>query len=167
MRLKLKPKYSLSEISQEIDLEEILGRVPSDVEARQFIDDAINLMTERTQSGEDINGRSFKEYSKEYAEQKGVSRGAVDMTLFGDMLAGIDGESDGPSVKLFMDDSQVPKAFNHNVGDTLPKRTFFGLTNNEIESIAGSLGIASIAGAREDFDLGAILQTIGFAIDQN
>lgn len=163
----MKPKYSLSEISQEIDLEEVLGRRVSEVEARQFIDDAINLIIERTQSGEDINGKSFKEYSKDYAEFKGVSRGAVDLTLMGDMLAAVNGENEGTRVRLFIESDQVPKAYNHNVGDTLPKRTFFGLTNSEIESIAGGLGVANIAETREDFDIAALLQNIGFAIDEN
>lgn len=163
----MKPKYSLSEVSQEIDLEEILGRTPTDVEARQFIDDAINLIIERTQSGEDINGREFKRYSEDYAKLKGVGRGDVDLTLFGSMLAGIDGEFDRGSVKLFVESDQVPKAYNHNVGETLPKRTFFGLTDREIESIAGGLGVARIAEEREDFDIRSILQNIGFAIDEN
>lgn len=163
----MKPKYSLSEVSQEIDLTEILGRTPSEVEARQFIDDAINLIIERTQSGEDINGKSFKQYSEDYAKLKGVSRGAVDLTLMGDMLAGINGELDRGNIKLFIEEDQVPKAYNHNVGDTLPRRTFFGLTDSEIESIAGGLGIANIAETREDFDIGALLQNIGFAIDEN
>ena len=163
----MKPKYSLSDVSQEIDLEEVLGRVPSDVEARQFIDDAINLIIERTQSGEDINGKAFKQYSKDYAEIKGVSRGDVDLTFFGDMLAGINGENEGATVKLFMEPDQVPKAYNHNVGDTLPRRTFFGLTNSEIESIAGGLGIARIADERDDFDIAALLQNIGFVLDEN
>lgn len=163
----MKPKYSLSEVSQEINLGEILGRTPTDVEARQFIDEAINLMIERTQSGEDINGRRFKQYSKEYAELKGVSRNDVDLTFMGDMLAGINGELERGNIKLFMEEDQVPKAFNHCTGDTLPKRVFFGLTESEIESIAGGLGIANIAETREDFDIRALLQNIGFIVDEN
>lgn len=163
----MKPKYSLNGISQEIDLSEVLGRNPSEVEARQFIDDAINLIIERTQSGEDINGKAFKPYSPEYADKKGVSRNSVDLTLLGDMLAGINGEADGATVKLFIDDDQVPKAYNHLVGDTLPKRTFFGLTKPEIETIAGGLGIARVAETREDFDIASLLRNIGFAVDEN
>lgn len=163
----MKPKYSLDEVSQEIDLEEILGRVPSEVEARQFIDDAINLIIERTQSGEDINGRRFKAYSEEYAKIKGTSRGDVDLTLMGDMLAGINADFERGKVKLFMEPDQVPKAYNHNVGDTLPKRTFFGLTNSEIESLAGGLGIANVVQERENLDIRSILQNIGFIIDQD
>jgi hypothetical protein len=163
----MKPKYSLDEISQVIDLSEILGRQPSEVELKQFSDDAIELIIERTQSGEDINGRRFKEYSKEYAELKGTSRSSVDLTLMGDMLLGIQAEQDRGRIRLFMEPDQVPKAYNHNVGDTLPKRTFFGLTDSEIETLAGSLGVANIAETREDFDIASLLQNIGFAIDEN
>jgi hypothetical protein len=163
----MRPKYSLDEVSQEIDLSEVLGRNPSEVEAREFLDEAINLIMERTQAGFDINGRAFKQYSEDYAQFKGVSRGDVDLTLTSAMLAGTAGEVDGSRVKLFVEADQVPKAYNHNVGDTLPKRTYFGLTTEEIESIAGGIGVANVFEQRQQLDIAEIIRNIGFIVDED
>jgi hypothetical protein len=163
----MKPKLSLSEVSQEIDLSEVLGRTPTDVEAREFLDQAIDLIIERTQSGVDINGRDFVRYSEDYAEFKGVSRGDVDMTLTSAMLAGINGEADGTRVKIFVEPDQVPKAFNHCKGDTLPRRNFFGLNTEEIETIASSLGVANVFEQRQQLNISEIIRNIGFAVDED
>lgn len=163
----MKPKFSLREIIQEIDLDEVTGRTLSDVEKRIFMDDAINLIIERTQSGVDINGRPFKQYSKDYAKEKGVSRGDVDLTLTSSMLAAISGTETGNGVSLFIDDSEVPKAYNHNVGDTLPKRTFFGLTTKEIEELSSGLGVANTFEERSQFNIFEALRNIGFILDEN
>jgi hypothetical protein len=163
----MRPKYSLDEVSQEIDLSEVLGRNPSEVEAREFLDEAINLIIERTQAGFDINGRAFKQYSEEYAQFKGVSRGDVDLTLTSAMLSGTAGEVDGSRVKLFVEADQVSKAYNHNVGDTLPKRTYFGLTTEEIESIAGGIGVANVFEQRQQLDIAEIIRNIGFIVDED
>jgi hypothetical protein len=163
----MKPKYSLDEVSQEIDLSEVLGRTPSEVESREFMDEAINLIIERTQAGFDINGRAFKQYSEDYAEFKGVSRGDVDLTLTSAMLAGINGETQDARVRIFVDPDQVPKAFNHCTGDTLPRRNFFGLTAEEIESIAGGLGVANVFEQRQQLDIADIIRNIGFVVDED
>jgi len=34
---------------------------------------------------------------------------------------------------------QTKKGFNHNTGDTVPRREFFGLTNQEAQGIANSV----------------------------
>jgi len=36
-------------------------------------------------------------------------------------------------------EDEAKKSYNHNTGDTLPKRTFFGLTKQEQKQIAESL----------------------------
>jgi hypothetical protein len=43
-------------------------------------------------------------------------------------------------VKIKLKDEEAPKAYNHNVGDTLPTRTFFGIiSDSEIDSIIDSV----------------------------
>jgi hypothetical protein len=145
----------------------VLGRSPSEVELRAFRDEAVNLIIERTQAGFDINGRPFKQYSEDYAEFKGVSRGDVDLTLTSAMLAATNGEIGDSRVRLFVEPDQVLKAFNHCTGDTIPRREYFGLTTEEIESIAGGLGVANIFEQRQNFDIAEIIRNIGFVVDED
>ena len=39
------------------------------------------------------------------------------------------------TVTIEIPGDQAPKAFNHNTGDTLPKREFWGLTKAELDTI--------------------------------
>ncbi|MGB0257746.1 MAG: hypothetical protein ACPGES_03745 [Coraliomargarita sp.] len=98
---------------------------------------AIDIIEQRTQSGRGANGRKFKQYSKEYAEEKGVPRSAVDLTLSGDMLGLIDvvGETRDKIEFGWDDETENAKAFNHIKGDTVPKRDFFDLTKKELTSL--------------------------------
>jgi len=144
MALEGKLNLSQDEVSQEIDLEEIFGRdVPNDV-AQEFAREAIERIIERSQSGEDNAGKSFKSYTKKYADIKGSDE--VDMTLFGDMLGTLDFEVSGNKIKVKIADDQAPKAYGHMTGykghPTIingPKRKFFGISTNEAETIAESL----------------------------
>ncbi len=107
--------------------------------ARQYVTALEAEMIARTQSGEDIKGSSFKPYSKDYAAIKGVGRGDVDMTLSGNMLEGTKGK-----VKRGAEEAEIAitgrlnklKAYNHNVGDTQPRREFFGFTASDLRKIA-------------------------------
>lgn len=166
-----RPKFSLTEVSQEINLAELLGRLPTDTEKEAFISEAINLIIERTQSGVDRNGKTFKPYSKDYANFKGVSTSDVDLTLMGDMLSAVDGTSEGDNVVLLINDTtETLKAYNHNVGDTLPKRAFFGITQDEAELIAAKIEeapnseLTRFVEEQNNFDIESILQNIGFQI---
>lgn len=139
-------RASQSKIEQSIDLAELLGREPNDAEAQAFYNEAIEEIIGRTQEGFDRNGRRFPNYTEEYAEIKGVSRGDVDLTLFGDMLLSIRGERDGSRVNLVIDGDEAAKAFGHISGyeghPTItngPKRDFFGLTEGEARSIATNI----------------------------
>ena len=170
---------SQSEISQEIDLAEIFGRSPTTLERDRFLQEAVERIIERTQSGKDVKGKDFKSYTKDYAELKGVSRGDVDLTLFGDMLLAIDGESDGDRVRLRIDGEEAAKAYGHVTGfkghPTIPsgkyKRDFFGLTNEEAETIAESVRDERADVAREQLSAASpslniteILRNIGLEI---
>ncbi|PJB54248.1 MAG: hypothetical protein CO099_02645 [Bdellovibrio sp. CG_4_9_14_3_um_filter_39_7] len=139
-----KVSKSQQKIAQKIDLEDILGREPTPNERERFIQEAIDFMISRTQSGEDRNGKEFKAYTKDYAELKGVSRGDVDLTLFGDMLLSIEGENLGGEVEIKIEGEEAAKAYGHITGfkghPTIPngkyKRDFFGLSNDEAIFIA-------------------------------
>lgn len=141
----MKRKIAKNEVSQTINLKEFFGRNVSSDEKSRFISEAINRIIERTQDGKSIDNRSFKNYTKEYAEKKGVSRSAVDLTLLGDMLLSINSEQQRTNVvKLKIDESnQAAKAFAHSTGfqghpriKNGPKRDFFGLSKDEAQSIA-------------------------------
>lgn len=131
---------SPTQVTFEIDFEEMFGEpIPDDSDLRGRISQAVmDRIQERTQSGIDREGNPFAPYSEEYAKKKGVSPDAVDLTLFGDMLASIDEVARGAqSVTLgFPDVHENAKAFNHTTGDTVPKRDFFGLPVDELRSIA-------------------------------
>lgn len=137
---------SLSETSQEIDLKDLLGRKPKPAEKEAFVQAAINRIIERSQSNKNINNRKFAKYSKDYAEKKGVSRDDVDMTLDGDMLLSIKRlRASGDKVKFGIKGGvDAKKSYNHNVGDTLPKREYFGLNLSEMKSIAKDIKQADL-----------------------
>lgn len=131
---------TLDEVSQSIDLSQYLGREPTESEKENFAIEAIDRIENRTLDGLDKNGRKFTKYSKEYAKKKGVSISAVDLFDEGKLLDSLNRFSDresGSSVVIGIDDDLETKiAYNHQVGDTLPKRSFFGLSDSEAEAIA-------------------------------
>lgn len=146
-----KPKVSLDELSQVIDL-----KTPSGVELSDYPDviDAIgqkiiDKIRDRTERGIsltiDDGGRAhfgkFKApYSNKYQDSPefkafGKSPGNVNLKLTGDMLGLMDFEVDGDSIKIVMPDDQVEKAYNHQTGDTVPRRPFFGISKGELGQI--------------------------------
>lgn len=140
-----KIKLSQTEVSQTINLNEIvktdLSLDPALV--NKIGQDIIDLIRSRTESGKEIGGeRDLKKpYSESYSDSlpfkaAGKSKNKIDMTLTGDMLGSIDlAENDPESLKIEVDPSQAPKAYNHNVGDTVPKRPWFGVTRDELMEI--------------------------------
>lgn len=142
-KLAGKKTISLDEISQEINLRKYLGKKPTQDELDLFADVAVEVINDRTLDGKTIHGTKFKKYSKEYAAFKGVSRSSVDLFLDGDMLDAIkaSGSEDDGIVKIKVDgkDVDTKKAFNHQTGDTLPKRQFFGVTTSEARDIADAM----------------------------
>lgn len=137
-------KLTESEVSQTIDLKKLLGIDVSDYpEVKQAIGQAIiDLIVSRTESGKDINGNSFASYSKDYKDSLAFKAfgktNKVNMTLSGDMLAFMDiVEDKGNTIKIgWSDDEENAKAYNHNVGDTVTKRSFFGVTDSDLKKIS-------------------------------
>ncbi len=140
------PKISLKKIEQEFDLAEFYPDV--DFSGERTLKEAlgqaiIDKIQERTEAGDGIRGALKSPYSKLYSQSlefkaAGKKRGKVNMTLTGDMLASVDLEmgEDG-KFKIVIPEDQVPKAFNHLTGDTVPKRNWFGVTKKELKEILG------------------------------
>lgn len=133
------PKYSKSEVSQRFNLKELLGYEPSERQKKLFYDLAINKMVQRTANGNDIDGGEFQPYSPQYAKKKGVSVNAVDLILTGGMLESFEDSQTRQKNILKIkvaSGEQTLKSYNHNVGDTLPKRTYFGFNDpSDLEDI--------------------------------
>jgi hypothetical protein len=161
-------------MSQEVDLSELLGRAPKPVELAAFEEQAVETIIQRTQSGDDRNGRPFTPYSPEYAEEKGSSD--VDLTLMGDMLLGVKTRRTMNGVEIYLESDQVPKGYNHQVGDTLPKREWFGLTEDEARSIANRvkeddaippIEFPPFFEQQQELNISEILANIGLFVDEN
>ncbi len=103
----------------------------------------VERVRERTADNVDKDGKSFAKYSKSYIESTAFelyakSRGDVNMTLSGEMLASMDVArvtARGFQV-AFSSRTQNNKAHGHiNGGGSLPVRDFFGLPVKEQVSI--------------------------------
>jgi len=135
--LETKNTISVKKMEIEIDLAKSFGqKVPArlkDTIGQAIIDDIIT----RTQSNKSLEGGKFKQYSEKYAEKKKVPRNKVDLTLTSDMLDSLDVKNaSGSKIKIFVSEpNRVPVAYNHQVGDTLPKRSFLGVRQKEMDAI--------------------------------
>lgn len=142
-KAKGKLTVSLDELSQEIDLKEYLGRKPTANEKRLFAELAVDTIENRTLDGQTVNGGKFKKYSKSYADLKGVTRDSVDLFLKGDMLESINrrkSKEKAGSVFIQMKKGiQTKKGYNHNTGQTVPRREFFGITDAEASDLANQI----------------------------
>jgi hypothetical protein len=136
-KLAGKANISVDEMSQEVDLKRYLKREPTTEEKMLFAELAIEQINQRTLDGKTIHGGKFKKYSKTYADLKGVSRDSVDLFLEGNMLNSLAAQETSKGVKIVIDDDlDTKKGFNHHTGDTTKKRPWFGLTTDEVRSLA-------------------------------
>lgn len=129
----------IKQVKYKLNLSQLFGtRFPNDSSLRDTIaQEVLDRIIERTQSGIDKNGQKFKPYSAAYAKAKGVSRDSVDLTLYGDMLESMDiVDATAETVVLgFPDSHENAKAYNHTEGVTVPRRDFFGLPQEELDTI--------------------------------
>lgn len=139
-----RPVLKKTLVYQKFDLEDIFGvSFFGQTALKEAIGQRIiDKMVDRTKSGVDINGKPFRKYSKKYIESPkfkafGKSPSKVNLTLTNAMLGTLDVFSTGANeITLGWEDSvENEKAYNHNAGDTVPQRQFFGLTNNEVKQI--------------------------------
>lgn len=144
------PKVTKSLIEQVVDLSEVAAGV--DFSQSKSLKLAIGeslaeIIRERASSGKGVDGGNVVKlkspYSKTYAESleflaAGKSKGDVNMTLTGDMLASIQVQDRGGNkIALYIDgEENTLKAFNHQTGDTVPKRPFFGLVEKDLRTVA-------------------------------
>jgi hypothetical protein len=147
----------------------------SDKLLSQFAERAIEYIASRSEDGRDVNGKTFKEYSKDYAKFKGVGRGDVDMTLLGDMLLSLGFEIEGDGkIKLMVAEDQTGKAYGHMTGfkghpfiKNGPKREFFGLTDEDVLTLASDvikgLGKRKKEDAQDNLD--EIISNLGLELD--
>lgn len=123
----------------------VASTLTNDFFRREFGRRVIDRMVERTQSERvDKNGRSFKGYSKAYADSLagqvyGKKKGeTADLTASGQMLANLEViATPARSVVIgFTSQEQNDKAHGHVFGGgNLPVRDFFGLPKKEQEDI--------------------------------
>lgn len=138
-------KLSETEVSQTVDLGELFGVPLTGNEAlKQSIGQAIiDMIVARTEDGISVNGGKLKgPYSKAYADSDdfkafGKKANEVNMKLTGQMLGTLDIiESSGSKIKIGWDDAtENAKAYNHQTGDTVTKRPFFGISKKELQVI--------------------------------
>ena len=162
------PKYSKKEVSQTFNLKKLLGYEPSERQKEAFFELAVNKMVDRTTSGKDIDNRKFTKYSKEYAEKKGVSRTSVDLVLDGNMLSSFEQSKQQKNlIKIKMQEGkETLKAFNHNVGDTLPQRQFFGFKDEkQIKDVLKQVDSIKETGRESALNLAELRAAVAATID--
>lgn len=143
-------KLKKNSVEFTVDLKELFGidfkgnRALRELVGQKIIDE----MRKRTDEGKAVGGkRDLKApYSKMYADSDefkafGKSKNKVNMQLTGDMMGLMDiKKQDGNTITIGWDESEENhKAYNHNTGDTVPKRPFFGMTNEELNQVKREL----------------------------
>lgn len=130
--------FNKKKLTQRINLKELLGREPTPTEKENFVNEALNRIEDRTLDGNDVSGKKFKPYSKEYADKKGVSRNSVDMFLTGGMLESLKPIKETKNTVTFGIEGgdETLRGYNHQIGDTLPQRAWFGINKDEAQNIA-------------------------------
>ncbi len=133
-------------MTQRINLKSLLGREPEPEEKQAFMLEALATIEERTLNGDKVGGGSFQPYTQEYADRKGVSKGSVDLFLDGGMLESLlpIGETRN-TVTFGIEGEEAPKGYNHHVGDTLPERPWFGITDREAKDIAQRIKVSDLS----------------------
>jgi hypothetical protein len=117
-----------SEVSKTIDLK-IPSGIPAEVadEIKQQVGDYLvaAILDEVGGGASPVSGKDFPQLSKDYADDQKGGRRLANLDLEGDMLNALTFEPTTKGVKVgIFDSDQAIKAFNHNTGDTLPKRSF-------------------------------------------
>ena len=102
---------------------------------------ALQAITDRTHSGKDVDGKSFKPYTHDYLRNRTYAgrSGKVDLNFKGNMLAAMKYRNTGKSVILYFNaKDEMLKAHGHHFGNPkkgLPRRRFFGLSRKERKHI--------------------------------
>lgn len=132
-----------SQVSQTLNLEELLGvSLRGNTNLRRAIAQAvIDHVVDRTEQGKRAKGGGFKPYSKEYKDSTPFAilkspGDPINLTLTGRMLNSIDLlDETANTITYGISGTEAPKAYNHQVGDTVPERSFIGITKKEFDDI--------------------------------
>jgi hypothetical protein len=148
------PIFKEDKVSQRFNLEEMFGSDFTRLGDREkrlikesLAEAIIEVIKTRTADGRWRPGskpsKNAGKYSEAYANSPdfigaGKSKDQVNMRLSGDMLDLLDIIKDtSNTIEIGWDDGvQSAKAYNHNIGDTVPRRPFFGLAPSEEARIA-------------------------------
>lgn len=123
---------SKEEVSYTYELDDLLKDVPEEDkedaahDAGEAALGAVKSYMESQSSPVSRQGR-FKALSKEYKEKKRKIAGnsKANLKLFGDLDESLEVEADESSFTISVQGKEnILKGYNHNVGDTLPKRQF-------------------------------------------
>lgn len=126
----------------------------TEAQRRRIGELAIELILERTANGLDENNKPFKNYSKEWAKEKGVGVSDVDLEYTGDMLSELEVVEVGTVGRVIIgyDGSEVdgqvegnitgkrgkpPKGGTHKVVNARP---FLGIGQDDKDIILGKVG---------------------------
>lgn len=119
---------TLDQVTKEIDLK-LPDSLPDDIksdikkEVGDFV--KVSILDYVGEGKSPVSGRAFKRLDKDYAEHDKGGRTLPNLELNGDMLSSLDFKETAKGIEIgIFDSGQAPKAFNHNTGDTLPKRQF-------------------------------------------
>lgn len=148
-----KPTLKKEEVSTEINLEQILGKLSSNENVRAvFFEAALDKLQKRLDEGRGVDGK-LTAYSKEYKDSLAFKvfgkTNTVNMQLTGDMLTAVNELDSKPGkMKIGIDDDiEAAKAYGHMTGmkghPTLagkaPVRNWFGWTDKELKEIANAI----------------------------
>lgn len=142
--MTIKYKISKQESQDEMSLSVTIDAGGADYSSviREIAESVASYIGERTRDGLDVNGKPFKkQYSEAYIESAPYEAfkdsNEVNLDLSGEMLNSLYVlDAAGNSFRIgWRDAVNTAKAFNHNTGDTLPKREFFGVKTRELDSI--------------------------------
>lgn len=119
-----------------------LGGIPSEdreaakAEVLDYLKDKV--LDYLAQGKSPVTGGKFKPLSKEYKDEKSKISGSTlpNMELNGNLLAALETwDKGGDRIAIgWTDEDEVPKAFNHTTGDTLPERPLIPRPGDEFAS---------------------------------
>jgi hypothetical protein len=142
-----------SEVSTEINMQEILGDLSKNESVRAvFFEAALGRLVDRLEQGRGVDGK-LDTYSDSYKDSLAFKvfgkTNTVNMQLTGDMVAAIEElDSSGTKLKIgIKDKTESAKAFGHMTGmeghkyldGKVPVRNWFGWTDKELKEIANSI----------------------------
>lgn len=113
---------SIDEVSFTLELPNLPSAIKKEI-GNLIVEEIMNDLENKISP---VDGSKFEPLSEKYAKFKKIEVGNKDpnLELYGDLKAAILSRSTRDGVEIYIKGKETPKAFNHNVGDTVPKRQF-------------------------------------------